>query len=317
MKTLTLSDHGTSLEVTRLVLGTDKMPDLLSESEIFELFDQYVDAGGNCLDTARVYCGGQCEELVGRWIKGRGCRSRVLISTKGCHPPKEDMTKPRLTRADMRNDIEASLKAMQTDHADLYWLHRDDPDTPAEQIIEDLNSFVKEGKIRLIGCSNWRSERVEQANRYAEQAGLCKFVSNQIQWSLAETREEIYQDVGIVIMNRSEYDYYLSHKMPVFAYASQAQGFFPIVAQSGLDALPPKVRARFASEDNLLRLERAKKIAAERNVPVPAVVLNYIISNRLPAAALIGPKAPDQLADSLRAAELEVTPEEMDALFQI
>lgn len=114
----------------------------------------------------------------------------------------------------------------------------------------------------MAGCSNWHSERIEQANKYAEQKGLCGFSSSQIQWSLAHTTE----DFDIVIMDQKEYEYYLNSSRPIFAYASQAQGFFPKVAKGGLEALSKKTRNRFGCEDNLKRLEVLKAFAINHGI---------------------------------------------------
>ena len=303
--------------VSKLVFGTDKLADRYSDAEIFALLDRFTEAGGNCIDTARVYCGGKSEESVGRWLRVRKNRERVLLSTKGCHPPLGDMTRSRLSPGEMRSDLEASLTALGVECVDLYWLHRDDPSIPAGEIIESLNVLIREGKIRAVGCSNWKTERIAQANRYAAVHGLTGFSASQIQWSLAETKEEIYQDVAIVIMNAREYAWYLENRMPVFAYASQAQGFFAKVDRAGADSLSEKTRSRFYSEANLKRLANAKALSERRGISISAAVLSYILCNRLPACAIIGPKNLLQLNESLQAADLSIAPEEADALYRI
>lgn len=316
MNFIKLGSENDAILVSKIVMGTDKLAEKLTESEIFYLLDMYVDAGGNCIDTARIYSGGRSEEIIGRWLK-RTNRGNIIISTKGCHPHIENMRISRLSKEDMAHDIELSLKALGTDHADIYWLHRDDPSIPAGKIIEDLNCFIKSGKIRFIGCSNWKTERIKEANDYAIKNGISGFVSSQIQWSLAETREEIYRDYAIVIMNQSEYAWYLENKMPVFAYASQAQGFFPKVAKGGLDSLSEKTRARFGSEDNLKRLKILKTFAADHGISLTAASLAYIICNKLPAAAIIGCKTPEHLRDSLSAAEISIGWDEAQALHDV
>lgn len=309
--------NGTRTAVSKLVLGTDKLADRLPEDEIFRLFDLYAAAGGNCLDTARVYCAGRSEESVGRWLRARKNRGRVLISTKGCHPPLGEMTHSRLSGAEMRADLEASLRALGTDRVDLYWLHRDDPSVPAGEIVENLNILLREGKILAFGCSNWKTERIARANRYAREHGLAGFSASQIQWSLAVSREEIYQDVGIVIMDDREYACYLENLMPVFSYASQAQGFFAKMEQGGAGALPAKTRGRFYSEENLRRLQNARALAARLGISVSAAALAYLVCNRLPACAVIGPKTPRQLEESLQAADLALSPEQAEALRRV
>ncbi|HEX3027453.1 MAG TPA: aldo/keto reductase [Clostridia bacterium] len=318
MKFLKIGNQSDGLEVSKLVMGTDKIVQKLSsDSEFFYLLDLYTNAGGNCIDTARIYCDGLSEEAVGRWLKGNGVRNRVVLSSKGCFPDSKNRMAPRLSKQDMEQDIDASLKALKTDCIDLYWLHRDDPGRPAEQIIEDLNLFVRSGKIRMIGCSNWKTERIQRAVRYADSAGLSGFCASQIQWSLASTREEIYQDYSVSIMDEHEYEWYLDRNMPVFAYASQAQGFFAKMMTGGLSSLSEKVRARFGSPENMERLKKAADLSSQMGVSLSAAALSYITCNRLPAAAIIGSKTPEHLRESLEAADLDISPEEADALYRV
>ncbi|MDQ7092822.1 aldo/keto reductase [Desulfosporosinus sp. PR] len=317
MRYLTLKGHGLDLKVSKLAMGTDKLMLSLTDEEFFYLLDTYTDAGGNFIDTARVYSGGKSEEAIGRWLKKTGKRGNIVLSSKGCHPPRENMAQSRLAREDMAYDLELSLKALETDCLDIYWLHRDDPAIPAGEIVEHINSFIQEGKIRMAGCSNWRSDRIEEANQYAAQKGLSGFSSSQIQWSLAHTSEDIYQDYGIVIMDEKEYDYYCRKNLPVLAYASQAQGFFSKVAKDGLEVLSEKTRKRFASEDNLKRLETLQDFAAKHGISLAAASLVYITCNRLPAVPIIGSRTPRQLQESLEAADILITPEEADKLYVI
>jgi aryl-alcohol dehydrogenase-like predicted oxidoreductase len=319
MRYLTLhgSGYNEDLKVSKLALGTDKLALTLSISEFFYLLDMFVQAGGNCIDTARIYCDGLSEEVIGRWLKKSGKRGSIVLSSKGCHPPRDNMPQSRLSKADMAQDIERSLKALQTDCIDIYWLHRDDLQRPASVIIEDLNTFIKAGKIRLIGCSNWQSGRIQKANEYAAQAGLSGFSSSQIQWSLAHTREEIYQDYAIVIMNGTEYGWYQKNDMPVFAYAAQAQGYFAKTDKGGLEALSKKTRARFGEPDNLKRLDRAKRLSEKLGISISAAALSYITCNKLPAVAVIGSRTPEQLRESLEAADIAINIEEADHLFFI
>jgi aryl-alcohol dehydrogenase-like predicted oxidoreductase len=315
MRYLNINSYGNNLNISRLVMGTDKLANLLNDNDLFNLMDFFIDGGGNCIDTARVYCKGASEEALGRWFSKRQNRSKIVLSTKGCHPPIENMPQSRLSKNEMQSDLEASLRALKTEYIDMYWLHRDDTSIPVEQIVEDINTFVKAGKVRLIGCSNWQSGRIEKANAYARKTGLQGFSSSQIQWSLGNTYEEIYDDYGIAIMNEPEYQWYLNNKMPVFAYGSQAQGFFSKVASMGLESLMPKTRKRYESQGNLRRLERAKEIANKYGISVSAAVLSYITCNRLPAAAIIGCKNIDQLTESLQAADIEFSPEEEQTLY--
>jgi len=314
---LKLDSYGIALNISKLIMGTDSLTDLLNDTELFDLLDKFIGNGGNCIDTARVYCNGACEEAIGRWFEKSGNRNNIVLSTKGCHPPRDNMPQSRLSMQEMEYDLNASLKALKTDYIDIYWLHRDNVNIPVKQIIDDINTFVKAGKIRLIGCSNWKTDRIEEANKYAKQAGLQGFSASQIQWSLAYTYEEIYQDYGISIMNDIEYAWYLKNKMPVFAYGSQAQGFFSKIAKSGLNSLSEKTRMRYESPDNIVRLKNAQGLALHNGISLSAAVLSYITCNKLPASAIIGCKNEAQLLESLQAASLNIDFEAADRLYHI
>lgn len=317
MNYLNLNSYSTELKISKLIMGTDSLADLMQDTELFNLLNTFTDNGGNCIDTARVYCDGACEEAVGRWFEKTGNRKNIVLSTKGCHPPRDNMPKSRLSKQEMENDINASLKALKTDYIDIYWLHRDDVNIPVEQIMEDINTFVKSGKIRLIGCSNWQTTRIEQANKYAAASGLQGFSASQIQWSLAYTYEKIYQDYAISIMNDNEYEWYLKNDMPVFAYGSQAQGFFSKTAKFGLESLSAKTRMRFESPDNLVRLQNAQTLASRYGVSLSAAVLSYITCNKLPAAAIIGSKNTQQLLENMQAANMNIGSAAFDTYFKL
>lgn len=192
MRYINLNCNGFDLRVSKLAMGADKLALSLTDAELFYLLDIFTDAGGNVIDTARVYSGGKSEEAIGRWLEKTGKRGNIVLSSKGCHPQINDMSQRRLSKKDMEYDLNLSLKVLKTDCIDIYWLHRDDPSRTVDEIVENINYFIKEGKIRMAGCSNWYSDRIEQANNYAAQKGLCGFSSSQIQWSLAHTSEDIY-----------------------------------------------------------------------------------------------------------------------------
>jgi len=313
MKYLSINSGKDKIEVSRIVLGTDYFGTTVGEDTAFRLMDIYVEEGGNCLDTARVYASwlpngeGASERTVGKWLRSRGNRNNIIISTKGGHPPIGHMDQGRLSRRELEKDLDESLRALGTDYIDIYWLHRDDATHPVEDIMETLASFIAKGKVRAIGCSNWQVGRIEEANRFAAQSGLTPFCSSQIQWSLASTTPEAYGDLTLVCMNKHEYEWYLKNSFPVFAYSSQAKGFFARAAADGLEAINQKAKSRFSSPENIARLEKVKKYATESGLTVTAVVLGYILCNRVPAVAVVGCKNTGQMRDSLAAADVSLS----------
>ncbi len=306
MKTITIRSQSHALAVSSVIMGSTYFDTRLPESLVFALLDEYFALGGNCIDTARVYgqpAVGQpsaSEEVIGRYLKARpGLRETMIISTKGGHPPFENMHAPRLDEASLRADLSGSLKSLGTDYADIYFLHRDDPRLPVSQIMPTLDAFVKEGKVRCLGASNWSTARIEEANSYALSHGLTPFSVSQIQWSLAATTPEQCGDDTLVCMTEEEYRWYRDNQFPVLCYSSQSKGFFSKAIAQGTDGLNEKIRARFLTPENLEKLEKVKALCAAQPLSPAAAVLLYLTHNQFPAAAIIGCSSVEQLRDSL------------------
>ncbi len=317
MKYLELSSYTTTLSVSRLAFGTGSNLRSLSNEEIHLLMDQYIDAGGNCMDSARGYLEGRSEEVLGEWLTSRKNRDKVLISTKAGHPGPGSDLPAKLSRKELVVDLNESLKTLGTDYIDIFWLHKDDPNRPVEEIIDSVNSIIASGKVRMVGCSNWSVQRIEAAEAYANMSGQHGFLASQIQWSLAQTLEENFTSMGVKVMDPASYAWYLSRNMPVFAFSAQAMGFFAKVASGGPDSLTEEMRFRYASQENLARADRVIQFATERGISVSQAVLAYIINNQLPGIAVISSKSSEHLLDSLSASEVSMTSQEADSLFEV
>ena len=160
------------LEVSRLALGAIPFGTWMTDKESRDMADIYLDAGGNFLDTSNIYGGGLSELSVGRVIRGR--RDRFVVGSKGAWLVEKPM-RPNafgLSRAYLTANIEDSLKRLGTDYIDLYQCHVQDPYTPIEETMRVLDDFVRAGKIRYVGVSNWGGWQVVKANMHARQSGL-------------------------------------------------------------------------------------------------------------------------------------------------
>jgi 1-deoxyxylulose-5-phosphate synthase len=315
MKYLRLDTQSGSLQISRFAFGTGSAMKDLSKAGFFSLFDLFSQAGGNCLDTAPGYNGGRSEAYIGEWLKAHGNRQAMVISSKVCHAASGQPS--RLSRRDMEDDLDHSLAAMMLDHVDIVWIHNDDPDWPVEDIIESINAVLKTGKARALGCSNWTTGRMAQANRFARENGLQGFMASQIQWSLARVEGEAYKKrYGALVMDDPSYDWYLQNKMPVFAFSALAQGFFARAAANGLEGVPVEKRAFYETPANLRRLENVKAYMEKQHVPSTVPVLGYLINNKLPCVALMSAKTPEMLKESLLAADADLSAEEVEDLFR-
>lgn len=302
---------------SKIILGTAYFGDTISPEDSFKIMDTFVENGGCHIDTARMYADGESEKVIGQWLKSRR-HDRVFVSTKGAFPDKATPDVSRLSEADIRYDVELSLKALGVDCIDFYWLHRDDESIPAGEIIETLNKLVIEGKICRFGASNWKTKRIAEASCYAEINGLQTFSGSQIRFSPAIIAPYGKADRTLVDMTARDFKFYKTAGIPVAAYASQAKGFFSKMAESGAEALSEKSKDRYYCKENLSRLEFVKKYAKKYETSVASIVCAALASIKNPDVfPIIGGRTPEQIADSMRASDLTLERDELEKLFKL
>lgn len=315
MKTGYINGAKGKIALSKLTLGTDHFGTDVPRAECFDILDKYYLSGGRSFDTARIYGlneGGfsVSERTLGEWISLRGVRSEVTIITKGGHPPLGGhMDQHRLDRESLHNDCNASLRDLGVDYVDVFLLHRDAPELPVGPIMDALHELVEAGKVRALGASNWRVERIVEANEYAKANDKTPFVISQIHWSLAQCTSEAWGDNTLVCMDDAEYRAYLNAGIPVMAFSPQAKGMFSKYIAGGEEALNDKIRRRFVNEENLLRIEHVRKLSERTGYSPAAIVLSYITNNKLDGYAVIGCSKVEQLIDSLSADLLDLDPD--------
>lgn len=290
-----------ALNLQKLTFGAGNFDNLDRTEDYFHLLDIYYnDFVGRSFDTARIYGKGISEQVLGKWIRERGIpRDEIVITTKGGHPPLDDMHSHRLNRDSICFDMDASLAALGLSYVDIYLLHRDCEALPVGGIMDALNELVKAGKTRFIGVSNWSTARIAEANRYAADNGLVPLSISQINFSLARTTPEQLQDDTLVCMNEENYKWYLKNHFPVMAFSSQAKGFFSkLIANEGAT---PKIQQRFVTEENLKRLERVKALSEKLKVSPAAAALAYLTCNPVQTSAVFSCRTEEQLRDTMSA----------------
>jgi len=303
-------------------LGSTHIGSSIDQDTAFRLFDTYLEQGGNFIDTAHVYGdwvpGGKSisEKTIGRWSQLRKNRSQLILATKGAHPDLSTMHVARLSRADIVHDLNGSLKNLQTDVIDLYWLHRDDAQRPVEDILETLNDQVKAGKIRYFGCSNWRTARIQAAQAYASMHGLYSFVGNQMMWSLALADPQGLQDKTMAVMDDDMQQYHLETGLAATPYSSQGNGLFQRMEQGTLAHMDPSLRGMYQVEANQGRFERVKRLAADSGWSVTQVVLGYVLSQPFTTVPIVGCRTVEQLRDSLMAGDVRLDADQVRYLEQ-
>lgn len=315
MKYFTVKGIHGDFKASKVAFGTGSEIKGLNREERFALFDCFFAHGGNILDTAPGYCGGTSEKDIGEWIRSRGNRQDIRISTKACHAFAGEPS--RLTLKDMMEDLNLSLSQLQTDYIDLFWIHNDDPEKSVEEIMDAVNEVAKTGKVNAIGCSNWKINRIEAANRYARENGMTPFFANQSQWSLARPNPIYGESYNAIMMDDESYQWYLENDLTIFAFSSVAQGFFSIAAKGGIEALSDRIRSFFLNDDNIKRLEHVKAFMEKYQVPASYPVLGYITNNRLKGVAITSATSTDILKDTLSAADAQMSADEADALFKV
>jgi aryl-alcohol dehydrogenase-like predicted oxidoreductase len=266
--------------------------------------DQCLDAGVNLVDTADVYSDGLSEEIVGQVVAGR--RDRVLLATKARFAMGDGPNDAGLSRHHLIRACEASLRRLRADHIDLYQVHEWDGRTPLEETLEALDTLVRSGKVRYVGCSNYSGWHLMSALATAERRGYERFVSQQIYYSL-QAREAEYELVPIAV----------AEGVGILVWSPLAGGLLsgkyrrdqpsPPGSRRVTEWNEPPVR----DEDTLWNVVDALVEIAERHEASAAqVALAWLLGRPGVASLVIGARTGEQLADNLRAAELRLEPAE-------
>jgi aryl-alcohol dehydrogenase-like predicted oxidoreductase len=307
-------------EPSVICLGTADLGSRFDRDASFQMMDLFVELGGNFVDTANNYANwlpGErsiSEKTIGQWMALRGNRDRIFLATKGAHPREGKAQRECLRRADIMADLEDSLKNLRTDRIDLYWLHRDAPDHPVEEILETLNEQANAGKIRGFGCSNWQTPRMRAARTYAAQQGLRSFVANQPLWNIGVVDLTAFSDRTLTQMDDAMWDFHRATGLPAVPYASQANGFFHKLAQGKTDRIGPQTHLIYKSPANQQRLRRVLQVAEETGFSVTQIVLGYLLGQPFPTFPIVGCQSLDQLKDSMTAGDVQLTARQVESL---
>lgn len=275
------------------IFGLERIRNHLNEEESKKIFYQYLQGGGNVIDTARCY--GQSEAFIGRFFAAEpALRKQIFLSTKGgtgdYYKDGKLCAYPRLSKEELRQDLYQSLDALQTDAIDLYFLHKDDPAIPPEELIETLEEFRKNGLIRAYGASNMRAERLDQANRYAKSKGYAGFAASQLAFSPYRDPDCQWRNRELCIeMNDADYQRYLESQLPVFAYNSQAGGFFYKNINTPDDAIN-------ASAENLEKLRYLRALCREKGITPHQAIFGFFAGLPIPALPIATSTSPEHLA---------------------
>ena len=272
--------------------------------------DRCLDAGVNVIDTADVYSSGASEEIIGEVLAGNGRRDRVVLATKARMPMGDGPNEAGLSRHHLIASCEASLRRLRTDHVDLYQVHEWDGMTPLEETLHALDTLVRAGKVRYIGCSNYAGWQLLKALGTSDRLHLQRFVSQQIYYSL-QAREAEYELIPVA----------LDQGLGILVWSPLAGGLLSGKYRRGQSAAQgarqltdwnePPVRDPEALYDIV---EALVTIGEPHGVSAAQVALAWLLGRPGVASVVVGARTEEQLADNLAAAELELTTEERERL---
>ena len=308
--------NGLGGDLSRLVLGCDNQPNLAHATT---MFDQFFELGGNVFDTAHIYGGGRMETYLGHWLKSRGVRSDVYVIGKGAHTP---LNRPE----HIRPQLVLSLERLQTEHIDIYFLHRDNDEVPVDEWIDALNEVWNDSMIKSFGGSNWTFERIAAANEYANENTKEPFTAVSNQFSLAYMIDPVW--AGCISAREKEYVAFLqANQLALFPWSSQARGFFTsradsiqsegnsqIDQRSWSQPPDPEMRRCWFSEENLERRERPKAMPTRKGVDPINIALAFVLHQDFPTFPLIGPRFMWETTSSARALSIELSTAELQFL---
>lgn len=293
------SIKGIDKRMSRIVLGTSfawTMPRLAV------IFDDYFERGGNVYDTAFVYAGGSAEKLLGHWLVNRGVRDQVVLIGKGAHTPH---CRPEA----VAKQLAISLDRLQTDHVDIYVLHRDDPQVPVGEFVDVLYEQQVAGRLHVYGGSNWTIDRMVAANEYASSRGIPGFTVLSNNFSLARMVRGPWEGVRAASDDNSR-AWLTETQTPLLPWSSQAQGFFTDRAGPEKKDDLSLVRSWYGP-DNFERRRRAFELASEKGVEPTNIALAYVLQQPFPTFAVVGPLLISETASCFEALKLALTPDEI------
>src|SRR5512136_1884544 len=179
------------LKVSQLCLGSNNFGGQINEEASLKIVNKALDCGINVIDTANIYTGGKSEEIIGKAVKG--WRDQVVIATKVGFGKDEGPNQSGLSRKHILNQVERSLKSLQTDFIDIYYAHRFDPETPLEETLRTFDYLVHQGKVRYIACSNFAAWQIAKTNEVCENHDWEKLTAIQPPYNLLQ--RDIEEDI--------------------------------------------------------------------------------------------------------------------------
>lgn len=307
----------TGLKVSELCLGSMQFGWTADEATAFQVMDGFAAAGGNFIDTADVYSrwapgnpGGVSEQIIGRWLKTRGNRGTIVLATKARGQMWDGPNGEGLSRSHLIRACEDSLRRLDTDTIDLYQTHWFDADTPIDETLRALDDLVRSGKVRYVGASNCPAWRLTKALWTSDKLGLARYDSLQPHYNLAH-RAEFERELKPLCE---------AEGIGVIPYSPLAGGF--LTGKYRRNAIPASTRAdgiqkRYCTDLGFAIVDKLEEIGKARNLTIAQTALAWLLTQPVITAPIIGANTVEQLSDSLAAAGVRLSAEEMAALGKV
>jgi aryl-alcohol dehydrogenase-like predicted oxidoreductase len=300
------------LRVSEAALGTMTFGDDWGwgspKAEAKKIYETYREAGGNFMDTANVYTNGTSERFVGEFVQGH--RERVVLATKYSNAaPGSDPNAAGNHRKSMMQALEASLKRLQTDYVDLYWVHIWDGITPVEEVMRGLDDIVRQGKVLYVGISDAPAWWIAQANTLAELRGWTQFIGLQIEYSLMERTVErelipMAKALNLGVLAWSP----LANGVLTGKYHGEGKADEARMSKEEMkEFLPEQQRAARI-------ISAVKSVSAQVGCSMAQVALAWLRSQVVPVVPIIGARKLSQLQDNLASLDLELSAEQLKSL---
>jgi aryl-alcohol dehydrogenase-like predicted oxidoreductase len=280
------------------------------EPQAREIFDRYTEQGGNFVDTANLYTQGKSEQMVGKFIADKKLRDRIVLATKFTFNTEPgNPNSGGNGRKNIYQSLEASLRRLQTDYIDLYWLHAWDTVTPVEEVLATMNDLVRDGKIRYYGFSDTPAWYVARAQTLAEKEGKERLIALQLEYSLVERNIErehipVAQELGIALCPWSPLGGgFLTGKYTREGNSGKGVGRLETTKASGNPAFNKFSERNWRISDALVA------VAKQINKSPAQVALNWVITQPGVTSTIIGATKISQLNDNLQAAEISIPPD--------
>jgi aryl-alcohol dehydrogenase-like predicted oxidoreductase len=301
---------GVPVQQSRLVLGTMTFGDTVDAGLAQRMVDAALDSGVTSLDTANGYAAGRSEEIIGSLLKGR--RDKVVLATKAGIYPGDAGDASLLSADGLRRSLTASLKRLDVDTVDIYYLHMPDRSVPLTETLGTLAEFVREGTVRSIGVSNFSAWQIAEILNVCDQVGAPKPVLAQQLYNLIARRIE------------DEYtEFALTHRVGTIVYNPLSGGLLtgrhklsqtPDGGRFGDSNLAQMYRDRYWNQANFDAIDKLTLIASQAGISLPELSLRWLLSKPVVSSVLIGGSKVEQIQANIAAADAGPLPEDVIAL---